>query len=230
MKRFQPGWKMTLFTVVLLPTVVSLGFWQLSRGAQKRAMETDYLTQLTALPVAAAAIDGSVRFQRVRLKGRFGAEIFLIDNQILQGRTGYWIVQVFDDSSGSRFLTNRGFVAAPQLRAELPKLMTPTGTVELVGTVWPFTGLIPVLDDDEWPAGWPKRVQRMDVQRMAATVAAAPFEVRLEPGQLGVENAAPFATVLSDAKHLGYAATWFGLAVALVAGFTIFGFKNAVDE
>ena len=230
MLRFRPGWKMTLFTLVLLPTVVSLGFWQLSRGAQKRAMETDYLSQLTALPAAPVELDGSVRFQRVRLQGRFGAEIFLLDNQIFRGRTGYWIVQVFDDDSGSRFLTNRGFVPAPQLRDELPELVTPPGTVELVGTVWPYTGLIPVLDDDEWLAGWPKRVQRMDVQRMASTVTAAPFEIRLEPGQPGVEHAAPFATVLSDAKHLGYAATWFGLAVALLAGFTVFGFKNAVDE
>jgi len=221
---------MTLFTLVLLPTVVSLGFWQLSRGAEKRAMEMDYLAQLTALPVAAAALGHPGRFQRVKLNGWFGDEVFLVDNQIHQGRTGYWIVQVFDDQSGTRFLVNRGFVQAPQLRSELPQIVVPAGQVEVIGTVWPFTGLIPVLDDDVWPAAWPKRVQRLDVQRMAASVDALPHEIRLEPGQPGVQQAAPFAAVLSDAKHLGYAATWFGLAIALATGFIIFGVKNAAPQ
>ncbi len=218
---------MTLFTVVLLPTVVALGFWQLSRGAEKRAMEMDYLAQLTALPSAAANVDEPLRFQRIRLRGRFGDAVFLVDNQIHQGRTGYWIVQVFDEVSGRRYLVNRGFIQAPALRDELPQIVSPKGDVEVVGAAWPFTGLIPVLDDDVWPAAWPKRVQRLDIARMAEQVAAVPHEIRLEPGQPGVLQAAPFATLLSDDKHMGYAATWFGLAVALVSGFVIFGLKNA---
>lgn len=230
MKRFQPGWRMTLFTLLLLPTVVTLGIWQLSRGAEKRAMEMDYLAQLTALPVAASKVDEPSRFQRIKLKGRFGDAVFLVDNQIHKGRTGYWIVQVFDDISGARYLVNRGFVQAPQLRDELPQIVVPTGVVEVVGTVWPFTGLIPVLDDDVWPDSWPKRVQRLDITRMADSTDALAFEIRLEPGQPGVAQAAPFAAVLSDAKHMGYAATWFGLAIALLFGFAIFGLKNAREQ
>ena len=218
---------MTLFTLLLLPVVVSLGFWQLSRGAEKRGMEMDYLTQLTALPLAAGEAQQPGRFQRIKLSGRYGDEIFLVDNQIYQGRTGYWIVQVFDDASGLRFLVNRGFIEGPQLRSELPAVATPTGEVEVIGTVWPFTGLIPVLDDDVWGAEWPKRVQRLDIHRMAASVGAVEHEIRLEPGQIGVQHAAPFAAVLSDDKHLGYAATWFGLAAALLTGFAVFGIKNA---
>ena len=226
MARFRPGWKITLFTVILLPTVIALGFWQLSRGAEKRAMEMDYLTQLTALPVPAAALDPAQRFQRIKLTGRFSEEMFLVDNQIHQGRTGYWIVQVFDNADGARYLVNRGFVAGAPTRDRLPEVAVPQGVVELIGTVWPFTGLIPVLDEDLWPENWPKRVQRLDVERMSAAVGAVPFEIRLEPGQPGVAQAAPFAQVLSDAKHLGYAATWFGLALALLAGFLVVGFAD----
>lgn len=227
MYRFQPGWKMSLFALIMLPTVISLGFWQLSRGAEKRSMEMDYLNQLTALPVTIDRMEAAKRFQRVRFHGQFGDEIFLVDNQVHEGRTGYWIVQVFDTTSGMRLLVNRGFIAAPRRRDELPSVSVPMGRIELVGTLWPFTGLIPVLDDDAWPAGWPKRVQRLDVARMAATVEAQALEIRLEPGQPGVETAAPFAKVLSDAKHMGYAATWFGLALVLTAGYVAFGFKNA---
>lgn len=35
MKRFRPGLVPTLVVAALLPLLVSLGFWQLSRGAEK---------------------------------------------------------------------------------------------------------------------------------------------------------------------------------------------------
>jgi hypothetical protein len=35
MKRFRPGVIPTLVVALLLPLLVSLGFWQLSRGAEK---------------------------------------------------------------------------------------------------------------------------------------------------------------------------------------------------
>ncbi len=36
MKRFRPGLVPTLMVAMLLPLLVSLGFWQLSRGAEKK--------------------------------------------------------------------------------------------------------------------------------------------------------------------------------------------------
>ena len=180
MKRFQPGWKITLFTAVLLPVVISLGFWQISRGAEKRAMEMDYLAQLTTLPVSVDELDAGARFQRVKLKGHFADEVFLVDNQIHQGQTGYWMVQVFEAYDGPRLLTNRGFIAAPTSRSKLPEISVPADDVALIGTVWPDTGLIPVLDDDVWPQGWPKRVQRLDVARMADMTGALSAEIIME--------------------------------------------------
>ena len=168
-------------------------------------------------------------FQRLRLVGQFGKAVFLVDNQVQAGRPGYWIVQAFDDNAGRRFLVNRGFVLAPPTRDQLPAVPAPAGEVTLLGVVWPFTGLVPLLDEDPWGEGWPKRVQRLDVARMGEAADAEPVEVRLEDGQPGVTIAAPFATVLSDAKHRGYAATWFGLAGALCVLFAVFGFRRHAD-
>ena len=103
------------------------------------------------LPESPTATGLATPFQRLRLSGLFSEEIFLVDNQVADGRTGYWVVQLFEDQSGARLLVNRGFVVAPRLRAELPLISTPPGPVSLKGVVWPFTGLIPVLDDDIWP-------------------------------------------------------------------------------
>ena len=147
---------MTLLVGILLPTVISLGLWQVSRGAQKRAMETDYLEQLTALPVMAGDLQLDRDFQRVRLRGEYMPQVFLVDNQIADGQVGYWLVQGFADTSGRTFLVNRGHVVAPESRDVLPTIDTPAGEVQLVGAIWPFTGLVPVLDEDVWADGWPK--------------------------------------------------------------------------
>ena len=230
MKGFAPGWKMTVFVAAMLPTVVSLGMWQVERGAEKRALESAYLNRLTALPVAPSDAALAKPFTRIRLQGEFRPEIYLLDNQVRDGRVGYWLIQAFAAADGRRYLVNRGFVQAPPERSLLPELSSPAGERVVVGAVWPFLGLLPVYDEDAWAAGWPKRVQRMEITRMAKEADAVAVEIRLEPGQPGVAQAAPFASVLSDAKHRGYASTWFGLALVLSVGYVIFGVRSARGE
>lgn len=230
MPPFQPGIKMSVFVLLFLPLLISLGFWQVDRGAQKRELQMQFIQQTTQLPRTLQPGAPTEAFQRVKLNGVYTDRYFLIDNQVRAGQVGYWVVQVFEQADGSEFLVNRGFVAAPDARELLPQLEYPVQTVDLVGLIWPFTGLLPLLDEDPWPHTWPKRVQRMDLQRMASVTAAPPLEIRLESGQPGVASAAPMSPLLSDEKHLGYAATWFGLAIVLTIGYLVFGFKQGRGE
>ena len=216
---------MTLFVAAMLPVLVSLGLWQLDRGAEKRTMESDYLAKLTELPREPGLEARFADFQRLRLKGSFTDEVFLVDNQIHDGRVGYWVMQGFETLDRRKFVLNRGFLGASQDRAVLPFVPTPQQELVVIGMVWPFTGLVPVLDDDAWGQGWPKRVQRADIKRMAEFIGAADVEIRLEAGA-GTLVPAPFAARLSDDIHRGYAATWFGLAIALVILYIIYGFKS----
>jgi cytochrome oxidase assembly protein ShyY1 len=218
---------MTLLSVLGVPLLLALGAWQLERGSQKRSMENEYLAQLTRLPVAISELDELQHFARVALRGRYDEKVFLVDNQVSDGVVGYWVVQVFDEVGGQRFLTNRGFIAALDRRDRLPLIRTSPQTVKVVGVVWPFMGLLPEWGQSEWATGWPKRVQSLDIARMAALVGAVPIEVRLEAGQPGVEAPAPFVVGLNDDKHMGYAATWFGLAVVLAVGFVAVGLTSA---
>ena len=50
MKKFAPGWRMTGLVIVMLPLLLSLGNWQVQRGALKRDLENQYLDNLTELP------------------------------------------------------------------------------------------------------------------------------------------------------------------------------------
>ena len=222
MKKFTPGWRMTVFVIVMLPLLLGLGYWQIQRGALKRDLENQYLEKLTQLPRLISADMMSQPFQALKLNGRYQPETFLVDNQISRGRVGYWVYQVFDDTTIGRVLINRGFIAS-EVRDQLPQVPVPTESLVLVATVWPELGLIPAFGSQDWSPGWPKRIQRVNVSRMAVAASAWPAELRLEAGQAGVLEPAPFASRLSDDKHRGYAATWFGLATALMAGYLFLG-------
>ena len=217
---------MTVFVAFFLPLVVSLGLWQLDRAAQKAQMREGYLASLAALPMSSIHAKLDQPFTRLRLQGRYREEAYLVDNQVSDGQVGYWVIQGFDTAEGQRVLVNRGFIAAPSDRAVLPTLSTPSDAVSVIGISWPFTGLVPLLEEDAWSDEWPKRVQRLNVARMGDVLGAVPVEIRLEPGQPGVLKAAPFAARMKEATHLGYAATWFGLGFALVVLFVWFGLKN----
>ena len=236
MARFRPGFKMTAFVLIFVPATLALGLWQTARGDYKRDLHDQYLDALTQLPQRYMGQASPNNFARLRVDGVYTHEQFFVDNQVHEGRVGYWLLQAVDlvdqtEQAGSykKVLVNRGFYPAPQSRAQLPNLTTPALRQSLVGVVWPFTGLIPLLADDAWSADWPKRVQRLDIARMAELVGALPVEIRLESDVPGVAVAAPVAPRLDEDKHRGYAATWFGLTVALVVLYLLYGFRNSED-
>jgi cytochrome oxidase assembly protein ShyY1 len=217
---------MTAAILVMVPAVLSLGFWQLERAAEKRSFEQAYLAQLAALPKGPA--EGLEDFQRLRLTGRFEADrSFLVDNQTHAGRVGYAVVTSFLASDGRRWLINRGFVAGEQQRDRLPVIATPAGPVELVGVVWPELGLMPVFGPNRWEDSWPKRIQRLEVERMAAELeGGVAREIRLEAGQPGVLAPPSLALNMPASKHTAYAVQWFALAAALGAAYLFYGFRR----
>jgi cytochrome oxidase assembly protein ShyY1 len=208
--------------------VVGLGIWQLDRRSEKLAYEAQYFDRIGMLPADAVSSERHEPFTRLRLHGQYEANrSFLVDNQIHEGRPGYRVVTSFRDAGGRRWLVNRGWIAAAESRDRLPGFDTPKGRVTVVGVVWPDTGLPPLLAEDRWGAAWPKRVQRLDVAQMAAQLEAAePVEIRLEAGQPGVFAAAELGVDFNPSRHLGYAVQWFGLALALITGYVIYGFRR----
>ena len=233
-EHFKPGLAMTLFVAFFLPLLIFLGSWQLDRGAFKRQLETQYLDKLTVLPielgrgkVLEASSEFYQPFTRVRLSGKFADEAFLLDNQIHDGVTGYWVYSVFETAQHGRFLVNRGFLPGAALRDSLPTVPAVDGAVTIVATVWPDLGLPPIFAAEPWAEQWPKRIQRRDLERMAIDANSRAVELRLESGQPGTLVAAPFAQKLSDLKHRGYALTWFGLTAALIIAYTAYGIQRA---
>ena len=237
---------MSLFVAFFLPVLLLLGNWQLERAAYKRTLQAEYSQRAGQLPVipGAEVFDSSADndFRRIRVQGRFQQDrYFLVDNQVAGGVPGYWVIAPFVDVEHRLWFVNRGWVAAPATRSELPRVTVPAKPLQLVGSMRPFTGLVPLLRADAWAdpgaVGAALRVQRLDIQAMSTEVGSrhpglksVALELRLEPTSAGVLQAAPQGIVGGADRHNGYAVTWFGLAVTLVLGFVVYGRRRAASH
>ena len=76
MKGFRPGIVPSLVVAVLVPVMVCLGFWQLSRGEQKRVLMDTYAERRVAQPMDSAELQQTAdpAFRLVSLHGQFDAE------------------------------------------------------------------------------------------------------------------------------------------------------------
>src|SRR4051812_15994336 len=119
--RFWP----TVATVIGVAATLALGNWQLDRAAQKRELRTRYdaLAAQPPIHIGGDALDAdSVAQRRVEARGTFEPQYAVfIDNRIEHGMPGYHVVMPLKvEGSERRVLVNRGWIARPALRTELP--------------------------------------------------------------------------------------------------------------
>jgi len=207
---------------------VALGFWQLDRAAQKRALEDARLASYGALPIGEEGLAAALDFTRVRLSGHYDAtQQFFVDNHARHGVPGYVVVTRFETVGHRSVLVTRGWIAAPPLREDTPSAPPPPGEVRFETTRWPDVRGSVGASTDTWDAAWPKRVQYLDIPRMAAASGATlPIELRLDDGQAGSLEPIVIGEEMTPTRHLGYAVQWFGLAAAMAIAFVVLGFKH----
>jgi len=214
---------MTIFVAVFIPLTVALGFWQIDRGAQKRAIEDARIASFGALPVDETRLEDAPPYARVRVEGRYdGQHQFLVDNHTRHGVPGYVVITPFDSVGGRRLLVNRGWVEAPASRSELPNVPVTDADVRIVGSLW--TASATTKDTSAWDGRWPKRIEQFDAARIGeAANASRPVEFRLEEDQPGSLEPIVLGEEMSSTRHFGYAVQWFAMAVALVVAYVVLG-------
>ena len=221
----------TLIAALLCTGALGLAAWQRQRAEEKLALHNGYVDSMGGLPVPAPQLAGHAgdEFKRVRMYGEYDARRhFLVDNRMLGGQVGYVVVTPFLERSGAWFLVNRGWLPAPLLRRQLPAVQTPAGPLIIEAVVWPDTGLPPLLAEDVWSVDWPKRVQRLNVARMADDVGAGyPYALRLEADQPGALQPLPAVLGFATDRHRGYALQWLALGALVLFGWIGFGIRRA---
>lgn len=177
---------------------IALGNWQSRRADEKRAL--------------------AEHVQRIAVTGEFLPErSVLLDNKLRGGRAGYEVVAPLRLAEGIHVLVNRGWIAAPPRRDELPRVMTPPGRLRIEGIVLSH---LPRTLKLGAPAKGPVR-QSVELEEFAAesglALQAFVIQQHSDTGDgLARDWPPPDAGI---EKHQAYSFQWYSLAaLALVLG------------
>ncbi len=237
-----------------IPTLVALGFfillctlgsWQLSRAAEKTNMQVGFAATRDAQPIdetelhrlLRTSLPASVVFKQVRLSGDlFSERQFLLDNRTHNGRAGYHVFTPLLLSNEELILLNRGWVAAPADRSQLPQLdEPPKGDVSIRGRVALARETTFVLGDTGYSdTTWPRIVQRLELTAIADALDqdVLPVVVNLaadDPASSFVRDWKPHIGIGPE-RHRGYAFQWFALALTLFVIYIVTTVKRVPTE
>ncbi|MRI33340.1 hypothetical protein EOPP23_10125 [Endozoicomonas sp. OPT23] len=219
--RFSYRVKLSLLVALLLPVLLKLGFWQLSRYQEKLDLELS-LKERLEMPVMSlfeANRYADPMYLPVKVRGRFVSDqYFLHDNQIHNGQAGYDLLMPFVTESGRWLLINRGWLVSG-FRDVLPDITTSSGPLEIKGSLYRLLGDSFTLGQDYWGEDWPKRIQSIDFNRVsdALNKSVPMFIFKLDADQAGALQYRPQEFRTSSQKHLGYAVQWFLMSLVLLA-------------
>lgn len=216
----RPGWRFWLITLATLAGVgitAALGRWQLSRAAEKQALQADIAARQQLAPLDGAALlalPAADRLHRaVRLRGRWLAErtVFL-DNRQMNGQPGFYVLTPLQLADGGAWLlVQRGWVPRNFVdRQSLPRVDTPAGEVALQGRIAPAPSQLYAFEGAD-----------RGLIRQNLALDAFRAETRLPLlDQTVVQTGPPSEGLLRQwpepasgvEKHYGYAFQWFGLS------------------
>jgi surfeit locus 1 family protein len=230
--RLRPLLAPGLAAIVALAVLLGLGMWQLDRKAWKEALVAQIETRAHGEPgeiVPEALWPGwrasDDEFRRVRLTGTFlhdgeVAVYGLMSAQRGSPVQGFYLFTPLRLASGAAVMVNRGFVPSEMRDPARRSDAQPAGEATV-------TGLVRATDAGGWfmPVNRPDRDDwfTRDLGAMARARGLeriAPFWIDAEPIPNATGWPRPGQTRLAiPNNHLGYALTWFGIALTLVGVF-----------
>ena len=221
---FSPAWLPSLLALCLLCLLISLGVWQLGRGAQKQRLLDDFASRTRDLPVQIEASQQraeGMQFRTVIGKGHYdGKHQYLLDNRTYRGRPGYHVLTPLRISKEVGVLVNRGWVAGGERREHLPVVATVDEETVVQGIVAiPSENAFLLGPAGYESGGWPRVVERVELATMERQLGYSllPYIVQLDAThpQGFVREWQPYVGIGPD-RHRAYAFQWFSLALALV--------------
>ena len=212
---------MVVVAAIVAVTCVLLGFWQLRRLDERRALNERIIARGSAVPVA---IDGAEppaaarAFARAAVTGTYDVDHeVLVYGRNLDGEPGSDVVTPLRLADGSAILVVRGWVPFAVQAAPVPEAAPPAGEVSVEGTLLPDEGDGSDRPDEDGI------VRTLDVDGIASSLTydVAPLPLRLtaqSPPQPGVLPRPERPPRLSEGPHLSYAIQWFAFAAIAVGG------------
>lgn len=227
MRRIPTAWRRALVWAVALAAMAltaSLGRWQLSRAAEKEALqaaiaERQRLPALDGASLAQALSDDQARellHRAITLRGQWLADrtVFL-DNRPMARQTGFYVLTPLRLTGSDRVvLVQRGWAPRHQVdRSLLPPVQTPTGEVQVSGRIAAHPPRVYRLGQEQ--GGAIRQNLDLDAWRAETGLPLAPvLVVQTGDASDGVQRDWPEAASGVE-KHYGYAFQWFGLCTLI---------------
>jgi len=215
--RFFIPASLIIATLVLL---ISLGFWQLDRADEKRAIEgqIDSANSGDVKLIDSAEFLKDKEYYHVRLQGSYvGDKQFIYDNQIVDQISGYYVLTPLVLKGDSKaVLINRGFIPWNGRRDKLADIDIADKLTEVkVQISKPVKRM--ELEASELTGDFPVLIQALDLDEMS-TIASLDFASVI--GLLSPESDNGFVRQWepytgSIERHIGYAIQWFLMALVL---------------
>jgi surfeit locus 1 family protein len=221
-------------TLVVCAILAGLGVWQVERLAWKEGLIAAVTARMGAAPIAAPAPDAwpnldldTLEYQPVTVAGHFdnAHEAYVIYSLTSPkgplGGVGYEVMTPLITDAGWIVYVNRGFVPA----AKRDPATRPEGQVEGATTV---TGLLRRPADRAWFMPGDNPVKNEWFSRDPALFAeaanlapVAPYIIDAAVNPAGIPQGGETIVEFPN-NHLGYAITWFGLALCCFGVFAAY--------
>jgi len=217
-----PNRWLTVLVIILLPILLSLSYWQWQRGLYKQSMLDAFAVSQTTISFTGSQSLPVVPYQSIRIQGHFKPEYqFFLDNQMHNGRAGFYVLIPFELENKEWMLVNLGWLPRHQQRIQLPTFpAVNSATVTLTGRTY-FPSQNYLLLGTHLEEVQPDKIiiQTLDFERLQTFSHhdLLPMVMLQDP-----EANIPFVRdwqpvkTLPPAKHYGYALQWLLLAITLV--------------
>jgi len=202
-------WPVLVASGLGIAVLCGLGTWQVQRLAQKQALIATLEARMIAAPVplASAITQAGAEYLKVQATGRLDVAHVLYKQTVFRGLAGWEAIAPFQTDDGVSVLVDLG---ASESREQLLKPINQvTGILRLHNKGRGIFDNENSSSQNQW--FWWDLPQ---MQAAAGIRGAPPVILQALANESGFEAAEP--KVELDNNHLGYAVTWFGLAVALV--------------
>ncbi|MGA5414894.1 SURF1 family cytochrome oxidase biogenesis protein [Streptomyces pseudogriseolus] len=235
---------LTLVALLLVPTMIALGFWQMSRYDERSARNQLVTDALAADPVPVEklaapghAVTRAERYRTVTATGRFDtdAEVVVRRRTNADEEIGFHVLTPFVLDDGNVLLVNRGWIPADgPSQTEFPKVPPPPrGETTITGRLMPdetteasgIKHLEGLPDRQIMLIDSAREAERLDAEVLGGYVAqTAPEPAGGLPQQLGdpgKENAA---------LNYAYAIQWWLFAAAVPVGWVVLARREVRDR
>ncbi|WP_328402162.1 SURF1 family protein [Streptomyces sp. NBC_00390] len=234
---------LTLIALVLVPTMVELGFWQLHRHERRVAQNSLIARNLEAKPVPVDELSSPGHtvpradyWRQVTATGTFDTahEVVVRRRTNADDRVGFHVLTPLVPADGSAVLVNRGWVPAAADQQAFPTVpAAPRGTVTVTGRLKAdeTTGASGIKDLSGLP---PRQVMLINSEQQARTMDRPLLGGYLEmtapePADDSIEPI-PDPDHDSIGAHMAYAVQWWLFAASVPVGWVILVRREKKDR